>query len=150
MPLAVWNQLFFLACLVASCSYAAWCGGWPERAGAAIMVAASILSVVAATSFYTGWDSPQAGIFIVDLLMLAALVNLALYTDRYWPIWVTSFHLIAVTIHVASLVEPSVAALAYASAAEFWAYPMLAMLAVGTWNHRRRTHMASGGNVARY
>lgn len=148
--MALINQLFFLVCLIASCSYAGWCGGWPERAGAAIMVAASILSVVAAMSFYPGWDSPQAGILIVDLLMLAALVNLALYSDRYWPLWVTSFHLIAVTIHLASLVDRSVAALAYASAQEFWAYPMLATLAVGTWNHKQRQASIRRENAARY
>ncbi len=148
--MALFNQLLFLVVLVSTCSYAAWQGGWPERCGAAIMVAASLLSVVAAMSFYPGWETPEAGIFIVDLLMLAALINLALYSDRYWPLWVTSFHLIAVTIHVASLVDRSVAALAYAWAAEFWAYPMLLTLAAGTWNHRRRQASRPTGNAARY
>lgn len=143
-------QLIYLAALVAICSYAGWMGGWPERAGAAIMVSGSILSVIAATSFYPGWRAPEAGIFIVDLLVLAAFVNLALSSDRYWPIWVTSFHLIAVTIHVASLVDRSVAAMAYASAQEFWAYPMLVGIAIGTWNHRRRLRSIPNGNAARY
>jgi len=142
-------QLLFLAFLFGTCSYAAWCGGWPERVGAAIMVTAAILSVIAATSFYPGWKSPETGIFIVDLLMLGALINLALYSDRFWPLWVTSFHLIAVTIHLASLVDRSVAALAYANAAEFWAYPMLIILVIGTWNHRRRQRSAPKGNAAR-
>lgn len=140
--------LLFLIVLVAACSYAGWQGGWPERAGAAIMVAGSILTPVMAS--HTEWRSPEYGIFIVDLLMLAAFVNLALYCDRFWPIWVTSFHLIAVTIHVAKLAEPSVAALAYANAAAFWAYPMLVILAVGTWNHRRRLASTRRGNAARY
>jgi len=143
-------QLLFIAVLFGSCSYAAWFGGWPERAGAAIMVTAAILSVIAATSFYPGWKSPETGIFVVDVLMLGALINLALYSDRYWPLWVTSFHLIAVTIHLASLVDRSVAALAYANAAEFWAYPMLVILAAGTWNHRRRQSQARRENAARY
>ena len=143
-------QLFYLLVLVAVCSYAGWQGGWPERAGAAIMFLGSVLSVVAAMSFYPGWRSPEAGIFIVDLLVLAAFVNLALYSDRFWPIWVTSFHLIAVTIHVATLADRSVAALAYASAQEFWAYPMLVGIAVGTWNHRRRQASIPRGNAARY
>ena len=143
-------QLLFFAVLIPVCSYAAWCGGWPERAGAMILVAATILTIVAATTFNPTWDKPETGIFLVDLMMLAALVNLALYSDRYWPLWVTSFHLIAVTIHVASLVDRSVAALAYAWAAEFWAYPMLLTLAAGTWNHRRRQASRPTGNAARY
>ena len=147
--MAFLNQLFYLIVLVAACSYAGWVGGWPERAGAAIMVVGSTLSVVAAMSFYPGWQSAEFGIFIVDLLVLAAFVNLTLYSDRYWPIWVTSSHLIAVIIHVASLVDPSVAAMAYASAQEFWAYPMLAGIAVGTSNYRRRTSIPKG-NAARY
>lgn len=143
-------QLIYLFALVAVSSYAGWQGGWPERSGAGIMVVGSILTVVAATSFYPGWQRPEAGIFIVDLLVLAAFVNLALYSDRFWPIWVTSFHLIAVTIHVAIFADRSVAALAYANAQSFWAYPMLAGIAVGTWNHRRRLASTRTGNAARY
>ena len=144
-------QLAFVAALVGTCSYAAWCGGWPERAGATIFVVATILTIVAGT-FTPNWAEPQTGIFIVDLLVLAALVNLALYSDRYWPLWVTSFHLIAVTIHVAIYVDRSVAAMAYANALDFWAYPQMAMLAAGTWNHQRRQRRASPprGNAARY
>jgi len=141
-------QLLFIGALIGSCSYAAWRGGWPERAGAAIMIAATILTIVAG-SFNPAWNKPQTGIFLVDLMMLAALVNLALYSDRYWPLWVTSFHLIAVTIHVATLVDRSVAALAYANAAEFWAYPMLATLAYGTWNHQRRQGSTRRENAGR-
>jgi hypothetical protein len=148
--MALLNQLFYLIVLIAACSYAGWRGGWPERTGAAIMVVGSVLTVIAANSFYPGWNSPEAGIFVVDLLVLAAFGNLALSSDRYWPLWVTSFHLIAVTIHLASLVDRSVAALAYASAQEFWAYPMLAGIAVGTWNFRRRQASTPRGNVARY
>ncbi|MBD3761135.1 hypothetical protein O4H52_18545 [Sphingomonadaceae bacterium G21617-S1] len=143
-------QLLFFAVLIPVCSYAAWCGGWPERAGAMILVAATILTIVAATTFNPTWDKPETGIFLVDLMMLAALVNLALYSDRYWPLWVTSFHLIAVTIHLATLVDRSVAALAYANAAEFWAYPMMGTLAYGTWNHRRRQASTRRENAARY
>lgn len=143
-------QLFYLIVLIAVCSYAGWQGGWPERTGAAIMFLGSVLSVVAAMSFYPGWRSPEAGIFIVDLLVLGAFGNLALYSDRFWPIWVTSFHLIAVTIHVATLADRSVAALAYANAQEFWAYPMLVGIAVGTWSHRHRLASTPRGNAARY
>ncbi|RYD84344.1 MAG: hypothetical protein EOP61_40260 [Sphingomonadales bacterium] len=143
-------QLMFFGTLIASCSYAAWCGGWPERAGATIMVTATILSVIAAGSFNPSWKTTELGIFLVDMLMLAALVNLALYSDRFWPIWVTSFHLIAVTTHLARLVDHSVAALAYANVAAFWAYPMMIALAVGTWNHQRRERSTRKGNAARY
>ena len=48
-------QLIYLFALVAVSSYAGWQGGWPERSGAGIMVVGSILTVVAATSFYPGW-----------------------------------------------------------------------------------------------
>ena len=147
---AIISQLMFFGVLIASCSYAAWCGGWPERAGATILVVATILTIIAAGSFNPTWKATETGIFMVDLLMLAALVNLALYSDRFWPIWVTSFHLIAVTTHLARLVDHSVAALAYANAAAFWAYPMMAMLAYGTWNHQRRQRSTRKGNAARY
>lgn len=130
-------QLVYLIALVSVCSYAGWMGGWPERCGAAIMLVGSILTVIAATSFYPGWRTPETGIFIVDLLVLAAFANLALYSDRYWPLWATSFHLIAVLIHLATLAQTVIGPGAYSHAQEFWAYPMLAAIALGTFNHRR-------------
>jgi len=140
-------QLVYLVALTVTCSYAGWRGGWPERCGAAIMFVGSVLTVIAATSFYPGWHTPEAGIFIVDLLVLAAFANLALYSDRYWPLWATSFHLIAVLIHLATLAQKAIGPAAYSHAQEFWAYPMLLAIAVGTYKHRRHPAKA---RAARY
>ncbi len=145
---AVFWQLVYLLAFVAACSYAGWLGGWPERCGAGIVVAGSILSVIAATSFYPGWKTPEAGIFIVDLLVLAAFANLALYSDRYWPLWATSFQLVAVLIHLATLAsQTAVGAQAYSHAQEFWAYPVIAAMVAGTYNPHRAKRK---GRAARY
>lgn len=143
----VFWQLVYLFVFVVACSYAGWVGGWPERCGAAIIIAGSLLSVIAATSFYPGWRTPEAGIFIVDLLVLAAFANLALYSDRYWPLWATSFQLVAVLIHLATLAQTAIGPAAYSHAQEFWAYPVIGAVVLGTRNHQRATRKA---RAARY
>jgi hypothetical protein len=52
------------------------------------------------------WYQPQYGIFIVDLLTLAALVVLAMRFDRYWPICAAGFQAVAVLTHLAFLINP--------------------------------------------
>ena len=136
--LVIW-QLVYLFVFIAACSYAGWVGGWPERCGAVIVIAGSLLSVVAVKSFYPVWRTPEIGVFIVDMLVLAAFGNLALYSDRYWPLWATSFQLVAVLIHMATLAQTVIVPAAYSHAQEFWAYPVIGAMVVGTRNHQRAT-----------
>jgi hypothetical protein len=70
--------------------------------------------------------------------MLVALFALALSAERLWPLWVTALQLIGTAGHAAELASPEVIREAYAFVMAFWSYPMLALLAFGTWNHQRR------------
>jgi cytochrome bd-type quinol oxidase subunit 2 len=112
-------------------------GAGPERAGAAIMVAGSIASVIATSAL--GFRHVELGIFGVDLVVLASLLTLALRVDRHWPLWITGFQLVGVIIHAAMMLRPEVVPRAYALAQGFWGYPMLIALVVGTLSVQRRT-----------
>ncbi|MGB5723499.1 MAG: hypothetical protein WBM39_03720, partial [Parasphingorhabdus sp.] len=73
--------------------------------------------------------------FIIDIAALLALIYLSIRSDRFWPIWATAFHVLAVTIHTAMVVAPQITPWAFATGAVFWAYPMLLALAIGSFEH---------------
>jgi hypothetical protein len=76
--------------------------------------------------------------FIVDLGTLAAFLVLALRAERFWPLWISALQLLGTSGHLVKLMDPGVVPRAYAFAAIFWSYPMLLLLALGTYRHQRR------------
>ena len=132
--------IFFLITMLAVCGFAILRGGNDERLGAVALGAAAILSPVALAS---DWSRPEAGIILVDVGLLAALLLLALRSAAFWPLWATGFQLCAVAVHIVALISPSLLPAAYAETLALWAYPVLASLALGTWfegevHHGRR------------
>jgi len=131
-------RLAYLAALVAACAFAFFKGGRDERRGAAIMIAGSLLSFAVQASPLFDWHLNRAALLAVDVGVLAAFFMLAQRSDRFWPLWATAFHLIAVTTHIVMLVQPERVLQAYAIAQGFWAYPMLVALTIGSANQRHR------------
>jgi hypothetical protein len=131
--------LIYSACLVASCGYALVCGGRPERWGAGINLAGSLVSLFVGLITPAIWRSAMAGLSLVDLVVALGFLALAIGTTRYWPIWAFGFSIAGVTAHIARLIQPTVPAMAYFRSEAIWAYPSLAALALGTWSvHRAR------------
>lgn len=135
MPLA---SLAYLVVLVGCCGYAFLKGGAPERVGAAIIGIGSVLTYVAMSNAATNYHSVEVDAFIVDLVCLVAFVILALRAERYWPLWVAALQIIGIAGHAVKLAEPSTLRQAYGFALVFWSYPMLLLIALGTWRHRQR------------
>jgi hypothetical protein len=130
--------LLFNAVLVIACGYALIVGGAPER-----LTAATFLLGAAATfavpfqprqSFY----AVHGVILAIDVVMLAVLVAIALRADRYWPLYVSSLHLITIAIHGVKAYEPTLVPWMYAAASAKIAYPMLLLLLIGAVRHRDR------------
>jgi hypothetical protein len=69
---------------------------------------------------------------------LIVLLALALYSDRFWPMWASAFQLVGTSIHLASLYESGNFAWAYAVGLIFWTYAVFTALALGTWLESRR------------
>ena len=129
---------FFLALLVLCTLYALWAGGAPEQIAAtvyAVSVAATFLIV---TAHHQRWLNLEVGAFVVDAATFLAFIVISLRADRFWPLWVTAFLGIGVLGHVAKLVMPDTFWRAYAVVLTIWSYPILALMALGTFLHRRR------------
>jgi hypothetical protein len=118
--------------------YALLRGGSPERIGTIILLVGSLLTLATVSSQASSYASVETGVFIVDVATLLAFLSLGLRANRFWPLWITALQLIGTSGHIVKLVDPELIPKAYAFAAIFWSYPMLLLLALGTFNHQRR------------
>jgi hypothetical protein len=113
-------------------------GGPPERIGATILALGSALTVAALSGPTTSYMSVEIGVFLVDVACLAGFLILALRAERYWPLWIAGLQLVGTAAHAVKLVDPDVIRRAYAFALVFWSYPMLLLIALGTYRHQQR------------
>ena len=131
-------NLFFVALLAAVCVYSWWAGGAPEKIGAAIFAAGSALTHVMVAAPPLRFRSVEHGILVVDVATFLLFLALAICARRFWTLWVTGLLGVAIVGHLAKLLSPEVIPWAYHVVLAIWSYPILAILAIGTWQHRRR------------
>jgi len=125
--------------LVSCCLlYAVLRGGAPERIAITVVAVGSVLTVIAVSAPAVRFGSIEIGIFAVDVACLLSFLLLALRAERIWPLWVTALQLIGTTGHAIRVVDPGLIRWAYQFVLAFWSYPMLLLIALGTWNHQRR------------
>lgn len=131
---------FFLILLIVVTAYAFVAGGGPERIGAAAYLAGTEATHFAlAPHVGHRWLQVETGVFIVDVITLLAFAVLALRSDRFWPIWVSALLGLAVLGHFARWwMGSEIVWYAYAFVSTIWSYPILALIALGTWNHQHR------------
>lgn len=142
-------NLHFVIPLAVVTLFALWAGGWPERVGAtvyALSVAATHLALLMHSQM---WLNLEAGVFIVDVVIFLIFVALALRADRFWPLWVSALLGIGVLGHLAKLMLPDTFWRAYAFVLAIWSYPIVALIAVGTFLHWRRKRLAAGRSSTR-
>jgi len=134
------SPLIFLTLLIAALGYVFWRGERAERACVLVIVVASILSALAAHPNGM-WQRGETGIFIVDVAALFAFITIMGASNRFWPLWITAFQIIAVTTHLARFLKPATLPMAYAFAEQLWVLPMQGLLVAVIWQrqHTRRS-----------
>jgi hypothetical protein len=126
--------------LILCWAYAMLKGGPPERLGATILALGSFLTVAAMPSWALHVGPVEIGVLIVDMACLAAFAVLALRADRFWPIWVSALVGVGALGHLARWFDGTeISTRVYAMSLAIWSYPMLALIAIGTFNHQRRS-----------
>ena len=130
--------LIFNALLLGSCAYAWFRGRSDERLVAAICLVASLASLALISSFQTLYSSLEIGVLTVDIATLAAFTYVALRSERFWPLWISGLQLTTSVAHFFKVIDPTLLPIAYSAAARIWSYPILVILAVGTWRSQRR------------
>lgn len=140
--------VIFNALLLGSCGYAWFRGRSDERVVAAICLGASLATLAVLSSFQTLYSNLEVGVLAVDIATLAAFVFVALRSDRFWPLWVSGLQLTTSVAHFLKVIDPSLLPIAYSAAARMWSYPILIILAVGTWRGRRRARSGQDSATA--
>lgn len=128
----------FVALMMLCTAYAWWAGGAPERIGATTYAVSAVGTYLVLLASTPRWQSVEVGVFIVDVITFILFCVLAMRSNRFWPIWVSSLLGLGVLGHLGRWVGPEVFWWAYAVILSIWSYPILAIIAIGTWNHQRR------------
>lgn len=121
------------ATLFAVCSYALIRGGPPERWGAIINLAGTILSSAARLSGIASWAPGEWIILVIDGLVTLGFYRLATTTTRFWPIWALGFGFADLYVSVVGKYLPGAVALAYKTGLGIYGYLALFALALGTF-----------------
>jgi hypothetical protein len=125
--------ILFALLLFGSCGYALWKGSRDAR-----IVAATCLVAAFASFPIAAYGSVEINVLIVDLLVLASFLYVALQSDRFWPLWIAGLHVTTVIAHALKLMTGDLVPIAYAVALRMWAYPELIILAIAVWRHNQR------------
>ncbi|MDB5581673.1 MAG: hypothetical protein JWR80_6849 [Bradyrhizobium sp.] len=136
--------LIFDALLVASCGYALWRGGPPERIAGGSLALAYIATLASYSSLRTRFFGIEPGVFAADIVLLVILTGVALRADRGWPFVLAALQLDTVGAHVFRMLNIEMIRVTYALMIAFWSYPMLLTLAIGTWRHELRVRRDGG------
>lgn len=134
----MWHVMLFNTLLFIVCTYALWRGGMPERLCAIFLFVACLLTFAAAPALHWSASSVEWGVFVVDVALLIGFLVLALHANRFWPMWATATHSLAVLAHVSKVLAPEISPLFYATLAMGSAWPLLALIALGTYRHQQR------------
>ena len=129
----------FRVLLVLVALYALLRGKRDERQVGLIFVIGVIATELVLPPARERFASVETRLMFVDLAVFEGFLWVALRSERFWPLWMAGLQLTAILGHVLKAVDVELFARAYAAALVFWAYPMLVVLAVGTWRNQRRT-----------
>jgi hypothetical protein len=114
-------------------------GSRDEREVGLICVLGALLTHLAWSPVRQRFAGLETGVMTVDLLVFAGFLWVALRSNRFWPLWVAGLQLTTLLGHVLKAADTGLFSRAYGAALMFWSYPILLILAVGTWrSHRRR------------
>lgn len=134
---------FFLLFFAIVVSWAMLRGGGPER------ITAGAYIIALAATLYGGFlrvpgnfQVVPLGLFVTDAALLMALCLIAIRANRWWVIPAAGCQLVAVLVHTGKLLDPGMIPNSYEFLTDIWSWPMVALLAIGTWAHRRRTSRA--------
>lgn len=133
----------FLPLLLAVCVYAWWQGGADERVVAVTCLAGTAATHFAISPLSQRYAGVEQGLLLVDLAVLAGFLTVALRSKRFWPLWIAGLQLTTSLGHMLKGIEQDLLPRAYGAALQFWSYPILIILAVGTYRRHRRLRQAT-------
>lgn len=124
-------------------------GSRDERHVALICLLGAIVTTLVLSPLADRFASVERPVVLVDLAVFAGFLTVALRSERFWPLWVAGLQLTTIMGHFLKGVDSQLLPRAYAASLNFWAYPIIIILAIGTWRSQRRArerqNLATGG-----
>jgi hypothetical protein len=136
----MFGPFVFIPLLLAVCVYAWWRGGSDERMVAVACLSGTVATLLVVSPLRERYSGVEEGLFLVDLAVLAGFVTVALRSNRFWPLWVAGLQLTTSLGHILKGIDQNLLPRAYGAALQFWSYPILLILALGTFRYHRRMH----------
>ena len=138
------SPILYWTLLALTCGYALWRGGQYERLVALVCIVASFATVAVNSPLNRMYVHVESSALLVDMAVLVAFITIALLSDRFWPLWVAGLQLTTSVAHFLKAIDPHLIPQAYGLAVRFWGYPILIILAVGSWRAHRRLRSQTG------
>lgn len=130
--------IVFNVLLSAVVVYAAWRGGKPERWTAAMIAAGAAATYCVSTIGIFRYVEVEWRHATVDAVLMIGLLVIVARADRFWPIYAAAFHVVALASHGVRAIDATILPGIYYRVTAWSAYPILIILALGTFRHRRR------------
>ena len=129
---------FFRILLALVAAYVLWKGRRDEREVGIVLLLGVIATHLVISPLKTRFASVETHVFAVDLIVFMGFLWVALRSERFWPLWIAGLQLTAIMGHILKAVDIHLFSKAYAAAMVFWSYPIVLILAIGTWRSHRR------------
>lgn len=129
---------FFRILLALVALYALLRGRRDERQVSVVIILGLIASELVLPPIRERYEGIETKLMLVDLCVFAGFLWVALRSDQFWPLWIAGLQLTAILGHILKVIDVQLFARAYAAALFFWAWPMVIILAIGTWRANRR------------
>jgi hypothetical protein len=130
------------------CGYALWRGRHDERVVAVAAIGASLATTVFIRLTKGNFATFEAGILLIDVVVMATFLYVALTSSRFWPLYVAGLQLTTLLAHIFRLISNDLVPMAYAAAERFWSYPIMIILVIGAYRHHRRVQLQPGQPVS--
>lgn len=141
----------FRILLIGVTVYALLRGGRDERVVALLCVAGTLATALVISPLVDRFVQVELGVVLIDSVLLVGFTAVALYSNRFWPLWVAGLQLTTMLGHTLKGFGDGLIPQAYGAALYFWSYPIILILGIGTWRtHQRWRERAHADNGARF
>lgn len=130
------RQILFGILMWAVFAYALRRGGWEERLAAGGIIVAAYLSAIVRSRGASAFTNVEISVVLVDIVLLAILLFISFRSGKFWPLWLTAMHALAILAHLSPFI-PHMLPWGYWRAVAVWSWQELIVLAYAIYRQNR-------------